>query len=87
MKNKTEVDSNGRYVNVSDESLEEFRRLFLEKYHYLLSKEQALEQSLKLLNLITTLVNINVESELRKQEVITDASEYFRYDKIYKKPL
>lgn len=87
MKNKTEMNSIGRVVNVSDESFEEFRRIFLRKYHYLLSPEQAKEQSLKLLNLITTLINVDVENREREEKGITDASEYFLNDRINKKPL
>jgi hypothetical protein len=46
-------------------SIEEFKRLFLEKYDFELSDEQAKEQGLKLLRLIVVLIeNMEVDDML-----------------------
>jgi len=43
-------------TEISPESLEEFKNLFLKNYKYELSDEQATEQGLKLLRLLTLLI-------------------------------
>ncbi len=53
-------------IELRQESIEEFKALFLKKYNYKLSDEQAKEQGLKLLRLMVVLLE-NIEIGLDKQ--------------------
>lgn len=73
-------------TEIRPESLEKFKKLYPEKYDFALTDEQAREQGLKLLRLIVVLIE-NIEIGIdREMNGITDAFEYFLYDRINKKP-